>query len=165
MTIGRATLALVPAALWLAVLLAAPPAGIVRFVDVTAASGISFKHDNAASPEKYLTETMGSGAAWLDYDGDGYVDLYLVNSAGSSALYRNNGDGSFTDVTSKAGVAATGLRRSQAKAICAWLTPHAVTTVLSRAAFHRRTRGICTKRLGGSCCATRPPPKMPPPSV
>jgi hypothetical protein len=91
----------------------------VKFVDVTAASGISFKHDNASSPEKYLIETMGAGAAWLDYDNDGYLDLYLVNSAATkayhpprplrSALFRNNGDGTFTDVTDKAGVAASGL--------------------------------------------------------
>jgi enediyne biosynthesis protein E4 len=107
-------------ALGLTGLLALPPRFVaVRFVDVAAASGIIFKHDNAASPEKYLIETMGSGAAWLDYDGDGYLDLYLVNSAATkvykpspplrSALYRNNGDGSFTDVTVKAGVAAEGL--------------------------------------------------------
>jgi hypothetical protein len=91
----------------------------VTFVDVTAAAGIGFKHDNARSPEKYLIETMGAGAAWLDYDNDGYLDLYLVNSAATkayqppqplrSSLYRNNRDGTFTDVTDKAGVAASGL--------------------------------------------------------
>ena len=91
----------------------------VTFVDVTAAAGIGFKHDNARSPEKYLIETMGAGAAWLDYDNDGYLDLYLVNSAATkayqppqplrSALYRNNRDGTFTDVTDKAGIAASGL--------------------------------------------------------
>src|SRR5438067_13595145 len=59
----------------------------IRFVDVTAASGITFVHDNAQSAEKYLIETMGSGAAWIDYDNDGYVDLYLVNSA-ATAAYR-----------------------------------------------------------------------------
>ena len=94
-------------------------ASTVKFVDVTAAAGIGFKHDNARSPEKYLIEAMGSGAAWIDYDNDGYLDLYLVNSAATkayqppralrSALFRNNGDGTFTDVTDKAGVAALGL--------------------------------------------------------
>jgi len=91
----------------------------VVFVDIARQAGISFRHDNAASPEKYLIETMGAGAAWIDYDNDGYLDLYLVNSAATkvyrppqplrSALYRNNGDGAFTDVTGKAGVAAEGL--------------------------------------------------------
>jgi hypothetical protein len=91
----------------------------VRFVDVTASAGISFHHDNAASAEKYLIETMGAGCAWIDYDQDGLLDLYLVNSAPTraytppkllrSALYRNNGNGTFTDVTAKAHVSAEGL--------------------------------------------------------
>jgi enediyne biosynthesis protein E4 len=91
----------------------------VTFVDIAKSSGISFQHDNAASPEKYLIETMGSGCGWIDYDQDGLLDLYLVNGAGTrqytpkhalrSALYRNNGDGSFTDVTLSAGVGAEGL--------------------------------------------------------
>src|SRR6266516_63067 len=91
----------------------------VTFVDVTTAAGIKFTHDNARSPEKYLIETMGAGAAWLDYDNDGYLDLYLVNSAATkayqppqplrSSLYRNKRDGTFTDVTDKAGIAASGL--------------------------------------------------------
>ena len=96
-----------------------PAARGIQFVDVAVESGITFKHDNAASKDKYLIETMGSGAAWLDYDGDGYLDVYLVNSAATkaytpskplrSALYHNNGDGTFTDVTERAGVAAEGL--------------------------------------------------------
>jgi hypothetical protein len=91
----------------------------VRFVDVTADSNIAFKHDNAATAQRYLIETMGSGAGWIDYDNDGYLDLYLVNSAATkaykplhplrSALYRSNGDGTFTDVTEKAGVGAADL--------------------------------------------------------
>jgi hypothetical protein len=91
----------------------------VQFVDVAAKSRIDFKHDNAATPLRYLIETMGSGAAWIDYDNDGYLDLYLVNSAATkaykpahplrSALYRSNGDGTFTDVTDKAHVGAEGL--------------------------------------------------------
>ena len=91
----------------------------VRYVDVAGSSGISFQHDNAASPEKYLIETMGSGCGWIDYDQNGLLDLYLVNGTSArpntskharrSALYRNNGDGTFTDVTIKAGVDAEGL--------------------------------------------------------
>ncbi|HEX7958688.1 MAG TPA: CRTAC1 family protein [Terriglobales bacterium] len=91
----------------------------VTFLDVASASGIRFKHDNAASPEKYLIETMGAGCGWIDYDQNGLLDLYLVNSAATAAykppsplrgaLYRNNGDGTFTDVTLKAGVGAEGL--------------------------------------------------------
>jgi hypothetical protein len=91
----------------------------VAFVDVARSAGISFIHDRAASAEKYLIETMGAGCGWIDYDQNGLFDLYLVNSAATrvyapaaplcSALYRNNGDGSFTDVTSRAGVGAEGL--------------------------------------------------------
>lgn len=76
-------------------------------------------HDNSATAEKYLIETMGSGCGWIDYDADGLLDLYLVNGSATgayrpakplgSALYRNNGDGTFTDVTRKAGVGADGL--------------------------------------------------------
>ena len=98
---------------------ASPPSGEVRFLDVTAAVGIDFRHDNAASSEKFLIEAMGAGCAWIDYNQDGLLDLYLINSAPTkvyspphplrSALYRNNGDGSFTDVTSRAGVGAEGL--------------------------------------------------------
>ena len=91
----------------------------VTFVDVVDSAGITFRHDNAASPEKYLIETMGSGCGWIDYNQDGLPDLYLVNGAATrvyaprhplrSALYGNNGDGTFTDVTLKAGVGAEGL--------------------------------------------------------
>ncbi|MGA9980244.1 MAG: VCBS repeat-containing protein, partial [Candidatus Sulfotelmatobacter sp.] len=91
----------------------------VTLVDVARPAGISFQHDNAASAEKFLIETMGSGCGWIDYDQNGLLDLYLVNGAAtrayspkhplSSALYRNNGDGTFTDVTRAAGVAAEGL--------------------------------------------------------
>jgi len=91
----------------------------VTFVDVAASAGINFVHCNAATSEKYLIETMGAGCGWIDYDQDGLLDLYLVNGAATrlytpkqplrSALYRNNGDGTFTDVTAKAGVGAEGL--------------------------------------------------------
>jgi enediyne biosynthesis protein E4 len=91
----------------------------VTFTDIARPAGLHFVHDNAASPEKYLIETMGSGCAWIDYDQDGLLDLYLVNGAATplytpnhplrSALYHNNGDGTFTDVTTRAGVGAEGL--------------------------------------------------------
>src|SRR3954447_171014 len=78
-------------------------------------SGISWTHDNARSKEHYLPEALGPGCAFLDYDNDGWMDIYLVNSGPSdfyrparpvrNALYRNNRDGTFTDVTEKAGVA------------------------------------------------------------
>jgi hypothetical protein len=89
------------------------------FLDVAAQAGITFRHDNASSAEKYLIETMGSGCGWIDYDQNGLLDLYLVNGTATrvytpqqptrGALYRNNGDGGFTDVTAKAGVGAEGL--------------------------------------------------------
>jgi len=90
--------------------------GQVTFLDVAAQAGIIFRHDNASSAEKYLIETMGSGCCWIDYDQNGLLDLYLVKGAATrvyapqqplrNALYRNNGDGTFTDVTAKAGVGA-----------------------------------------------------------
>jgi len=78
------------------------------FVDVTAKAGITFVHSAAATPDKYMFEPFGSGVAWIDYDNDGLVDLYFVNGApgSSNVLYRNNGDGTFTDVTQKSGTAA-----------------------------------------------------------
>jgi hypothetical protein len=97
----------------------AGPQTSVKFTEVAAAAGLTFLHDNAATAEKYLIETMGAGCAWIDYDQDGLLDLYLVNSAPTpaytpqrplrSALYRNRGDGTFADVTESAGVAAAGL--------------------------------------------------------
>jgi hypothetical protein len=78
-------------------------------------SKITWKHDNAQSPDRQLPETVGAGCAFLDYDNDGWMDIYLVNSGPSdfftpsaplkNALYHNNHDGTFTDVTDKAGVA------------------------------------------------------------
>lgn len=95
------------------------PGATVTFSDIARSAGITFLHDNAATSEKFLIETMGAGCAWIDYDQDGLLDLYLVNSAATSiyspkkplrsALYRNRGDGTFSDITAFAGVAAEGL--------------------------------------------------------
>jgi hypothetical protein len=81
-------------------------------------SGITWTHTSGKSTAKYLPETTGAGCAFLDYDNDGWMDIYLVNSGKCdffspdpplrNALYRNNRDGTFTDVTEKAGVAAGG---------------------------------------------------------
>jgi hypothetical protein len=95
---------------------AAQKTNAVTFEEVQPkASGIKWSHDNARSPERYLPETVGAGCAFLDYDGDGWLDIYLVNSGASdffmpraplrNALYRNNRDGTFTDVTERARVA------------------------------------------------------------
>ena len=92
-------------------------ASAVRFTDITAQSGITFKH--ISSPEKrYIVESMSGGVALFDYDNDGYLDIYFVNSLTvdlvktkertKSALYRNNRDGTFTDVADKAGVGDIG---------------------------------------------------------
>jgi hypothetical protein len=90
------------------------PSGPIVFTDVTAQAGIHFKHNSGAFGKKYLPETMGSGACFLDYDNDGWQDIFLVNSmdwpehkSGKSfpALYHNNHDGTFTDVTQQAGLA------------------------------------------------------------
>jgi enediyne biosynthesis protein E4 len=94
---------------------APPPASAALFEEVPSErSGIAFVHDNAMSKERYLPETMGPGVAFLDYDNDGWMDVYIVNSGPCdfftpkvplrNALYHNNRDGTFTDVTEKAGV-------------------------------------------------------------
>lgn len=89
----------------------------VVFTDVTQQAGIAFQHFSG-SRSSQLPEDMGSGAAWGDYDGDGFVDLVIANEVGPltmsdaerrqsparAALYRNNGDGTFTDVTTRSGI-------------------------------------------------------------
>ena len=76
----------------------------IHFTDVTDIAGIRFTHANGATGEFHLPETLGAGGAFLDYDNDGYLDLYLVNSATPSMLFRNKGDSTFTDVTESAKV-------------------------------------------------------------
>ena len=98
----------------------------VRFVDVTAQAGIGFRHVNSATSLKYLIETVSGGVGFLDYDNDGWLDIYCVNGAPLSdpqpdgvklektdprfwnRLYRNNRDGTFSDVTEKSGLRGEG---------------------------------------------------------
>src|SRR5262245_21190323 len=89
------------------------PSGDIEFTDVTTEAGIRFKHNSGAFGKKYLPETIGSGGAFLDYDNDGWQDILLVNSMdwpenkkrkSFPALYHNNKDGTFTDVTQQAGL-------------------------------------------------------------
>jgi hypothetical protein len=85
-----------------------------RLVDVTGAAGLDFHHNSGAFGEKYLPETMGPGCAFFDYDGDGWLDILIVNGTdwpghkrqrSTPRLYRNNRNGTFTDVTERAGLA------------------------------------------------------------
>ena len=79
-----------------------------RFADVSREAALEFAHRNqVAEPDpnaKYLIETMGSGGGFLDYDNDGWMDVYLVNSRGPNRLFRNRKDGTFSDLTGEAGV-------------------------------------------------------------
>jgi predicted secreted protein len=89
------------------------PSGPIEFTDVSAEAGIRFKHNSGAFGKKYLPETIGSGCAFIDYDNDGWQDIILVNSMNWPdqkgpksylALYHNNKDGTFTNVTGQAGL-------------------------------------------------------------
>ena len=114
--------ALIVSALFLSPrLIAVPPAPAnpsaasrIRFEDITRTAGIHFVHNNGAFGKKYLPETLGPGVAFIDYDNDGWQDIFIVNGTGwpghpghvsTPVLYRNNHDGTFTDVTKKAGLA------------------------------------------------------------
>src|SRR5579863_7653541 len=84
----------------------------VQFTDVTAAAGIHFTHNAGRSGKKWLPETMGPGCAFFDFDGDGYLDILLINGKDlipkgrhtTAALYHNNHDGTFTDITKGSGL-------------------------------------------------------------
>jgi hypothetical protein len=100
---------------WILLFVIPAPAQQIQFRDVTAQAGIHFTHNNGAFGKKWLPETIGPGVAFIDYDNDGYPDILLVNGedwpghphAGPTTpkLYHNNHDGTFTDVTRKAGLA------------------------------------------------------------
>ncbi|PYX65258.1 MAG: CRTAC1 family protein [Acidobacteria bacterium] len=88
----------------------------IQFRDITSQAGIHFIHNNGAFGKKWLPETMGPGCAFIDYDNDGYPDILLVNgedwpghqrTLSTLKLYHNNHDGTFTDVTRKAGLAVS----------------------------------------------------------
>lgn len=88
--------------------------GPIQFIDATEQAGLRFKHTSGAKGKKYMPETVGSGCAFLDYDNDGWQDIFLINSMNwpenkgaktLSALYHNNRNGTFTDVTKEAGLA------------------------------------------------------------
>jgi hypothetical protein len=102
--IGACTLALI--------LGASTSSNKVHFTDVTASAGIKFMHNTGKTGKKYLPETMGSGVAFLDADGDGWPDFLLINSKDWTprgrksipALYHNNRNGTFTDLTAGSGL-------------------------------------------------------------
>ena len=87
---------------------------VVRFFDVIVSSGIKFTHTGGEKEKRFIVESTGSGAAFLDYNNDGYLDIYIVNGSklkdkrSKNALYKNNTDGTFTDVTEQARVGDTG---------------------------------------------------------
>jgi hypothetical protein len=92
---------------------ATPETSSIQFRDVTLQAGIHFTHNNGAFGKKFLPETMGPGVAFIDYDNDGWPDIFLVNGMdwpghvqkhSTPKLYHNNHDGTFTDVTHKAGL-------------------------------------------------------------
>ena len=117
------------------------------FTDVTKTAGLHFVHENGAFGKKYLPETMGSGGAFLDADGDGWQDILLVNgtswpgqpaSRAVMALYRNNHDGTFTDVTAAAGLGGPDVRHGRRR----------------RRLRQRRQRGHLRHGLGRAGCST-----------
>jgi hypothetical protein len=112
-------LALAALGLYPALRSAPEPAPSIVFEDAIQRSGITFKMNNSITPQKHQVETMLAGVAIFDYNNDGLPDIYFVNGADlpsmdksdprfHNRLYRNNGDGTFTDVTEKAGLAGAG---------------------------------------------------------
>ncbi len=99
-------------AVFFSIAAAAVPSTNVRFTDITAASGVKFIHNSGRAGKKYLPETLGSGCALFDADGDGWLDILLINGKdwvprgrrSLSALYRNNKNGTFTNITAGSGL-------------------------------------------------------------
>src|SRR5437016_13220680 len=106
------------------------PAVAVHFTDITDTSGVTFRHTSAPD-KKYIVESMSGGVALFDYDNDGCMDIYFTNAltvdtandphASRSALYRNNCDGTFAEVTEKSGLTypgwANGVVRSEERRV------------------------------------------------
>ena len=94
------------------------PGGMVQFIDVAQKIGVTFKHENGASPDKLLPETMSGGVVMFDYNNDGWPDLFFVNGGSfvdkkvaastNHRLYRNTGDGKFADATESSGIGTFG---------------------------------------------------------
>jgi enediyne biosynthesis protein E4 len=101
--------------LWLIISASTAQAQQIQFSDITTKAGIRFTHNNGAFGKKWLPETMGPGCAFIDYDNDGYPDILLINGddfpghphggATTPKLYHNNGNGTFSDVTARSGLA------------------------------------------------------------
>jgi enediyne biosynthesis protein E4 len=96
-----------------------PTPGLPWFEDVTVAAGMTFRHFDSATPEHRIQETFGSGLGWIDYNTDSWPDLFCVQAGPvfppgdptafpTCRLYRNNGDGTFTEVTEQVGLAQGG---------------------------------------------------------
>ena len=124
-----------------------------RFVDIAQSAGVDFVHRSGATGARYLPETYGSGAAFLDFDGDGVLDLYLVNAGrlpelsnapeAANALFRNEGAGRFADVTDMAGVGDLGYGMGAAVGDYdndGWADLY-VTNFGANALFHNRGEG------------------------
>ena len=148
-----------------------PDAGCpVVFTDVAVAAGLKFTHERGGTPAHQLPETMGSGLAWLDYDNDGWMDLYVVQSGpfpasgaprAKNRLFHNNGNGTFTDVTEKAGLkdAAYGMGAVAADYDNDGYTDLFVTNFGSNILFHNNGDGTFTDvtekaRVAGSGWST-----------
>src|SRR5207253_11496816 len=91
----------------------------IRFHDLAQSAGIDFHHIDGRTPMHYFPEVMGGGVAWIDYDQDGFMDLFFVqggkfppdaakSQSATSRLFRNQGDGTFVDVTKKVGLIHSG---------------------------------------------------------
>src|ERR1017187_6307959 len=117
----RSALIILPFAAMLCLFVLAQSVGVppIRFEDMAHRAGVHFVIENSPTPEKHQPETMPAGVALFDYDGDGLLDIYLVNGAETAQLvktgpkyynrlFHNNGNGTFTDVTERAGVAGAG---------------------------------------------------------
>lgn len=127
----------------------------VIFSDVTRQAGINFKHENGASPQKYLPETMSAGALIFDYDNDGWPDIFFVNggsfadpaaAAAQHRLYHNNRDGTFKDTTASSGIVASGFGMGACSADYdndGWPDLY-VTSVGSNKLYHNNGNGTFT---------------------